>query len=153
MSKKVKLTEIAVETGPGIFHAAEWGCELPENLYEELIEIASKNESNKARLCLHPNSEEKMQVTYLAFKAPYADRVHKHPHRPEVLIPLSGVAVHYTFNDRGEIIASQTMDGSKPTTFSSALGTWHGLEVVSESFVMIEIGVGPFVATSTTYKE
>jgi cupin fold WbuC family metalloprotein len=152
MSNKLKLKDISIQTGPGIFHAIKWGSELPENLFEELTEVASNNESHKARLCLHPNPEEKMQVTYLAFKAPYADRVHRHPHRPEVLIPLSGIAVHSTFNDRGEIIASQTMDGSKPKTFSSALGAWHSLEVVSESFVMIEIGSGPFKQDSTTYK-
>ncbi len=153
MSNKLKLKDISIQTGPGIFHAIKWGLELPENLFGELIEVASNNELYKARLCLHPNPEEKMQVTYLAFKAPYADRVHKHPHRPEVLIPLFGIAVHSTFNEHGEIIALLTMDGAKPISFSTPLGAWHSLKVVSESFVMIEIGIGPFISTSTMYKE
>jgi cupin fold WbuC family metalloprotein len=153
MSNKLELKDISIQTGPGIFHAIKWGSELPENLFEELIEVASNHESHKARLCLHPNPEEKMQVTYLAFKAPYADRVHKHPHRPEVLIPLSGIAIHSTFDDRGEIIASQTMDGAKPISYSTPSGVWHSLKIVSESFVMIEIGVGPFMSTSTMHKE
>jgi cupin fold WbuC family metalloprotein len=153
MSNKLKLKDISIQTGPGIFHAIEWGLKLPENLFEELIEVASNHELHKARFCLHPNPEEKMQVTYLAFKAPYADRIHKHPHRPEVLIPLSGVAVHSTFNAHAEIIASQTMDGAKPISFSTPLSAWHNLKVVSESFVMIEIGIGPFISSSTVYKE
>ncbi len=152
MSNKLKLKDISIQTGPGIFHAIKWGSELPENLFEELIEVASNNESHKARFCLHPNPEEKMQVTYLAFKAPYADRVHKHPHRPEVLIPLFGIAINSTFDDRGEIIASQTMDRSNLKTFTTSVGTWHSLEVLSDSFVMLEIGIGPFTQGATAYR-
>jgi len=93
-----KEIHLATETMPGVFHAAAWGQPLDENLLELLIEKAKVNSNRKARLCLHPTSDELLQVTYLTFSSPYSDKVHKHPHRPEVVIPIHGIARHSTFD-------------------------------------------------------
>lgn len=142
----------ARETVPGVFHAAAWGQPLEENLLELLIESAKMNSNRKARLCLHPTSDEILQVTYLAFSSPYSDKVHKHPHRPEVVIPIHGQARHSTFDLEGRILRSQVLDGNNPVANSTQIDAWHALEVLSESFVMIEIGTGPFTSTSTVYR-
>ena len=141
----------ARETLPGVFHALTWGQPLEENLLELLIEKAQSNSNRKARLCLHPTSDELLQVTYLAFSSPYSDKVHKHPHRPEVVIPIHGLARHTTFDFEGRILRSQVLDGNNPVASSTQIDSWHALEVLSESFVMIEIGTGPFLPTSTEY--
>ena len=142
----------ATETTPGVFHANAWGQPLEENLLELLIEKAKINANRKARLCLHPTSDELLQVTYLAFSRPYSDKVHKHPHRPEVVIPIHGLARHSTFDPEGRILRSLVLDGTKPAAISTQVNSWHALEVLSESFVMIEIGNGPFSSTSTVYR-
>ena len=141
----------ATETMPGVFHATAWGQPLEENLLDLLIERAKLNSNRKARLCLHPTSDEILQVTYLAFSSPYSDKVHKHPHRPEVVVPILGIARHSTFDQEGRILRSQVLDGNNPVANSTQKDSWHALEVLSESFVMIEIGIGPFVPTSTVY--
>jgi cupin fold WbuC family metalloprotein len=142
----------ANETMPGVFHAAAWGQPLEENLLELLIEKAKMNAHHKARLCLHPTSDEFLQVTYLAFRKPYSDKLHRHPHRQEVVIPIHGLARHSTFDHEGRVLRSQVLDGNNPVANSTQIDVWHSLEVLSESFVMIEIGTGPFVSTSTIYR-
>ena len=65
------LFSIAKESLQGVFHAHNWGQEFPEDLLETLIEEARVNPNRKARLCLHPNPKEPLQLTYLAFSSPY----------------------------------------------------------------------------------
>ena len=147
--RKINLSEN--ETMPGVFHASAWGQPIDENLLELLIEKAKVNSNRKARLCLHPTPDELLQVTYLAFSSPYSDKVHKHPHRPEVVIPVHGLARHSNFDLTGRILNSQVLDGSNPVANSTDVNSWHSIEVLSDSFVMIEIGTGPFLSTSTVY--
>jgi cupin fold WbuC family metalloprotein len=147
--KRVILPEN--ETLPGVFHAKNWGQSLEEDLLNQLIERAKTNSNRKARLCLHPTSDEILQVTYLAFSRPYADRIHKHPHRPEVVIPVVGEARHTSYDHGGRALESRILSGANPVAVSTQAETWHALEVISEFFVMVEIGTGPFISTSTVY--
>jgi cupin fold WbuC family metalloprotein len=147
---KVILSEN--ETMPGVFHAKTWGQALEEDLLDQLIEKAKVSSNRKARLCLHPTPDEMLQVTYLAFSRPYADRIHCHPHRPEVVLPILGEAKHTSYGVEGQILESRILSGVNPLAVSTQIGTWHALEVISEFFVMVEIGTGPFRETSTVYR-
>ena len=147
----MKLSQSTTETGKQIFHSNSWNFTVDEELILELISEAKKNKSNKARLCLHREPKEVMQVTYLAFIAPYEDKVHCHPHRPEVLIPILGEAEARVFDQFGNILSSQIMRGKSGEAFSSDVGTWHSLKVQSSEFVMVEIGLGPFQQDSTIF--
>lgn len=139
------------ETAAGVFHNLVWGQELPKDFLNQLVEKARVNPNRKARLCLHPSSKELLQVTYLAFCNPYSDQIHCHPYRTEVLLPIIGQAKYTTFNATAQAISSKVIDGSFPAAISTAQGTWHAIEVLSPTFVMVEIGTGPFVRDSTTY--
>jgi cupin fold WbuC family metalloprotein len=150
VKKKVLISEN--ETIPGVFHSKAWGQPLEEDLLKDLIKIAKGNPNHKARLCLHPTPDELLQVTYLAFYRPYADKVHKHPHRPEVVFPLLGEARHTSYDAKGRISGSITLIGTNPIAVSTPSEAWHSLEVISEFFVMAEIGTGPFLPTSTVYQ-
>jgi cupin fold WbuC family metalloprotein len=147
----MKLSGISTQTRPQVFHSNSWNLVVDEEIIRDLIDEAGKNASNKARLCLHLDSEELMQVTYLAFVAPYEDQIHSHPHRPEVLIPVLGDAEARVFDYQGNVLSTQIMRGKSGEAFSSAIGTWHGLKVLTPEFVMIEIGLGPFTSDSTVF--
>jgi len=148
---KLDLISLAKETLPGVFHAYNWGQEISENLFESLIDEAKGNLNHKARFCLHPNPNEPMQVTYIAFCAPYVDRIHNHPHREEVLVPIIGKAKHTTFDVAATEIRSNIMDGVLPIPISTPKGIWHAIEVMTPIFVMIEIGKGPFLEDSSVF--
>jgi cupin fold WbuC family metalloprotein len=146
-----RLNEIARETAPGVFHMLSWGLNIPENIFDELIIEASKNLNRKARLCLHPNVGDETQVTYLAFVAPYQDRIHKHPTKPEVLIPILGKAVFHSYGVDGKLKSSSIMNGAKPISITVPDNFWHSLEVESSNFIMLEVSKGPFSEKSTQY--
>jgi cupin fold WbuC family metalloprotein len=148
---KLRRVSSIIETSPGVFHARAWGDQLEENPIEFLIELAKTQSNHKARLCLHPGPDENLQVTYLAFTKPYSDKIHKHPYRPEVVVPLFGRASHSIFNNKGEVVKKTQLDGTKPFANSTKINDWHAIEVESENFVMLEIGIGPFLPNSTIY--
>jgi len=136
----MKLSQSATETGQQVFHSNSWNLTVDEELIIVLISEARKNKGNKERLCLHQKPDEVMQVTYLAFIAPYEDKVHCHPHRPEELIPILGEAEARVFDQFGNVLSSQLMRGKSREASSSDSGTWHSLKNQSSEFVMIEIG-------------
>ena len=139
------------ETTAGVFHTKAWGQALPEDLLNQLLAISRINPNRKARLCLHPSPDELLQVTYLAFCNPYSDRIHSHPHREEVLVPIMGQAKFTTFDASAKPMSTNVLDGRIPTAISTSKGVWHAIEILSPSFVMIEIGTGPFLKDSTIF--
>ena len=139
------------ESLPGVFHALEWGQTINRDVLNLLIDEARKSPNSKARLCLHPDPDQLLQVTYLAFINPYNDKIHKHPHRPEIVIPLFGEAMHTTYDSADVVSKVELLNGDNPVPTTTKQGDWHALEVLSESFVMVEIGTGPFLSTSTQY--
>lgn len=139
------------ETSPNVFHAHEWGQQLEKDLLDLLIKEAKTSDARKARFCVHPDPNETLQITYLAFVNPYLDRIHRHPSREEIVIPLQGMAIHTTFDLDQNQLGSQLLDGSNPIALTSKIDAWHSLEVLSDFFVMLEIGVGPFTSNSTVY--
>jgi cupin fold WbuC family metalloprotein len=148
MTKKIASGK---ETGRGVYHAFKWGQRLETDLLDLLIKEARDNKGRKARYCVHPDPNEALQITYLAFINPYSDRIHRHPSRDEIVIPLIGIASHSTFDSEGKILNNHLLDGSNPVALTSKVDAWHSIEVLSEYFVMIEIGIGPFNIHSTVY--
>jgi cupin fold WbuC family metalloprotein len=147
----VKILEVSVETGKQIFHSKSWSLTVDDDLISDLILEAKKNSNHKARLCMHGSPEETLQVTYLAFIAPYEDGIHCHPHRPEVLVPVIGKAESRTFDNEGNLLTTQIMHGGSGQSFSTEMGKWHSIKVLTDQFVMIEIGIGPFKSDSTQF--
>lgn len=145
------LRETSSESALGVFHAKDWSSVLTMGILEELLHEAELNPNNKARLCLHPDPSDILQVTYLAFHAPYKDKIHCHPNRNEVLIPVYGYAKLSFYDDTGLVIRTHKMEGEKPFAIATPPGVWHSVEVLSDSFAMVEIGTGPFSSSSTKY--
>ena len=138
------------EKSPGVFHAKSWNTQLDLESIEELFKIARLS-NNKSRLCLHPNIYENMQVTYLAFLKPYKDKLHFHPSRSEILIPIIGDAEHRIFDKKGEIVSKSILSARLKSAISIESNTVHSLELISSKLLMLEIGSGPFTSESTIY--
>jgi cupin fold WbuC family metalloprotein len=149
---KKNLIHSAIETLPGVYHALSWGKPLEQDLLEILIETARENINHKSRFCLHPSPSDLLQVTYLAFAKPYSDKIHNHPDKVEVVIPISGQAFYRTYDSAGKVVEKLKLDGAKPIALSTNPNVWHAIEVLSENFVMLEIGTGPLVPTSTLFQ-
>jgi cupin fold WbuC family metalloprotein len=139
------------QTQAGVFHATHWGQSIPENFVKELICEAEQNFNRKARLCLHPSPEDITQVTFLALTRPYEDRLHKHPQKPEIMIPFLGKAelkLYYEDTSENQVIL---LDAESSTPVSIEAGVLHSLRVLTPNFVFLEIGNGPFKPDSTVY--
>ena len=147
----MSLTKISRQTMPGVFHANSWGTVITREVIFELIKEARSNPNNKARLCLHPSPDEISQVTFLAFSSPYKDKIHKHPHHTEIMLPILGLASYILFNQKGLKTDSRILSGKELLAVSTPKEEWHAIEVLSDSFVMVEIGSGPFTYSSTVY--
>jgi cupin fold WbuC family metalloprotein len=145
------IENLATETSPGVFHCKDWGIQIPSNIVVGLVEIASNISTNKARLCLHPSPDSQLQITYLAFVAPYADRIHSHPNREEVIFPLFGTATHTSYDADGQAFVKTKLDSTNPVALSTKTGVLHSLVVSGPAFVMLEIGTGPFVINESTH--
>ncbi len=151
LEHRAQLSDFGVEKSSGVFHAHSWSTKLPFNFVQLLLRNLEGSNLSKLRFCVHPNPDEIMQVTYLAFKAPYKDRIHKHPNRPEVILPLSGEAIHSCYDSSGIKISQSLLTGNDLSSLSTEVGVWHSLEIMTPFFVMIEIGSGPFRPDSTVF--
>ena len=151
LEHRAQLSDFGVETSSGVFHARSWSTKLPLNFVQLLLRNLENSDISKLRFCVHPNPDEVMQVTYLAFKAPYKDRIHKHPNRPEVILPLSGEAIHQCYDSNGLKLSQSLLTGNNPSSLSTEVGVWHSLEIMTPFFVMLEIGSGPFRPDSTVF--
>lgn len=135
----------------GVFHTTHWGQSIPDDFLKDLMYKAEQSPNRKARLCLHPSPEDITQVTFLALTRPYEDRLHKHPHKPELMIPFLGKAeltLYYEDTSKNQVIL---LDAERSTPVSIEAGVLHSLRVLTPSFVFVEIGNGPFKPDSTVY--
>ena len=152
MIRKNSLFLYGVQTQEGVFHSRSWNVSLPVNFLQLLLEELDNLKLSKIRFCIHPLPSDITQITYLAFKKPYEDAVHKHPRHNEIVIPLLGESLHRTFRDDGSLVKESLMTGGDPTPISTEIGKWHSIKILSGYFAMIEIGSGPFMPGSTIYK-
>ena len=138
------------EKSPGVFHAKSWNTFISNSEINELFELAKSN-GNKARLCLHPDIRDSIQITYLAFINPYSDKIHCHPFRSETIHVVEGKAKHIIYNAQRKIQSSLDISKTKNSSITIESGTWHNIELRSKNLLVIEIGMGPFKEGSTKY--
>jgi hypothetical protein len=69
----------------------------------------------------------------------------------EVIFPISGRAEYSTYTSIGNFVESKILLGGTSHASTTPRNIWHTIEVLSESFLMIEIGNGPFSNDSTVY--
>ena len=139
------------QTQAGVFHTTHWGQSIPEDFVKDLVREAEQNPNRKARLCLHPSPEDITQVTFIALVAPYRDQFHKHPNKPEIMIPILGKAELTIINAESATKKNYILDSESVVPASIESNLIHSLRVISTCFVFLEIGNGPFTTESTLY--
>ena len=139
-----------IEKSPGVFHAKSWNTFISNSELNELF-LMAKSSGNKARLCLHPDIWDSIQITYLAFINPYSDKIHCHPFRSETIHVIEGKAKHNIYDAKGKIQNSLDISKTNNSSITIESGTWHNFSLISEKLMVIEIGSGPFTKNSTRY--
>ena len=114
--------------------------------------MKESNSNRISHLCLHPTSDELLQFTNLTSSSPFSDKLHKHSNQSKVVIPMHGLAPLSTFDLEGGGLRSQAPEGTNPVANSTQVSSCYTFEVLSDSFVMIEIGTGTLISTSTVYR-
>ena len=145
----MQLSDVAIETSPGVFHAREWGLRIGATLVEEVAAIALAHPQGRARLCMHPSVSDAEQQMLIALRGGSRDPIHRHPLKREALVPHLGAATYRTYDDAGLVTSVSPMGGGGLAYVSSPLDTYHALEVTSDVFVFWEFALGPFDRHST----
>jgi cupin fold WbuC family metalloprotein len=150
-SKKTELEKIAKQTKLGIFHANSWDIPITNEVLNDLLNQASINGLNRARLCLNPTRYEPLQFMYIAFLRPYMDKAHYHPNNLNIHIPILGEANYHVFSKKGKLLRTSLLSGKKPYPVVTPKGVSNATEIISTNFIKLEITPGMFDENSTIY--
>ena len=143
------LDEIAIETGPGVFHCRSWGLTLSHEVVNLLIDEARANVRRRARLCLHPSQDDVEQQMLIVLVDGATDPAHKHPDKREALLPILGQASYQTFDDVGHLSSETRLSAGESIYVSSPVGVFHRLVLRGPIFAFWEFASGPFHPSST----
>ena len=139
-----------------VFHALLDTFSLCSEDIETLISLSSMNQSNKARLCVHPTVECPVHQMFIAHKKGAYIRPHKHVDKNESMLILQGRADYVVFNEIGKIDRVVPMeDYSTGHSFfmSIAPDTFHSIVIRSEWLLFFEVVEGPFERSKTTFPD
>lgn len=146
---RLRLLEIADETADGVFHCRSWGQALDSRAIDALEVIAAHEQSEKARLCMHPSTDEREQQMLVALSGACEDAIHHHPTKSETAIWVRGTATHLTYDEAGEILRETQLGPEDASYVHTEPGVLHNVVVRSDVFVFWEFALGPFVPGST----
>jgi len=149
--RKTELEKCAKQTKLGVFHANSWDIQITNEVLNDLLNQASINGLNRARLCLNPTRYEPLQFMYIAFKRPYSDRAHYHPDRINIHIPILGQASYHVYTQKGKLLRSHLLSSQNPYPVVTPKGVCNATEIVSNHFIKLEISPGMFDESSTVY--
>ena len=128
-----------------VFHALLDTFSLCSEDIETLISLSSMNQSNKARLCVHPTVECPVHQMFIAHKKGAYIRPHKHVDKNESMLILQGRADYVVFNEIGKI--------DRVVPMSIAPDTFHSIVIRSEWLLFFEVVEGPFERSKTTFPD
>ncbi len=143
------LERLAVETGVGVFHAREWGMSIDGRIMEALSILASSAPNAKARLCMHPSTDDAEQQMLVALHRSCSDVIHLHPGKGETVVHVSGEAEHRMYDREGSITRVTELGPDAALYVQTPAGVAHNLIVRSDVFVFWEFARGPFRPGST----
>jgi len=145
----INIHSFTTETSPGVFHCNSWGLTLDSSIIEALIAEAKGNQSNRARICMHPAVDDLEQQMLIVMVDNAEDVPHMHLQKREALIPIMGAAEYQTFDDRGDSLERILMGTDAAQYVSSPLGVYHRVVLKTPVFAFWEFALGPFTSEST----
>ena len=139
-----------------VFHALLDTFSLCSEDIETLISLSSMNQSNKARLCVHPTVECPVHQMFIAHKKGAYIRPHKHVDKNESMLILQGSADYVVFNEMGKIdrvVPMEDYSTGRSFFLSIAPDTFHSIVIRSEWLLFFEVVEGPFERSKTTFPD
>ena len=125
----------------------------PDNLNEELRNIAINSPRKQSRICLHNHDDAIVQIMYICHLKGCKVKIHKHILFPEWILFLNAhVNIKY-FNKFGKETSKLTIDTSKSNGTKIHYiphNIFHTIEFLEDSF-FLEVKQGPFERSSTKY--
>ena len=143
------LTALAEEATPGVFHCRSWGQNVDGKIVDALEVLAANEPSGKARLCMHPSTDDFEQQMLVAISGSCEDAVHFHPAKSETVVWVRGVAEHCIYDQQGAILRRTALGPEGALYVHTKPGVLHNVVVESEVLVFWEFARGPFAEGST----
>lgn len=118
---------------------------LTDEILNKLSQEAKHSQRLRKNFNLHESIEDKVQRMFNAMEPGTIVPIHRHPSASETMLLLRGsLIVRYYDNDgkkQKEFVIKANSD-----TFGIHVpkGIWHGVEVLTEGTVMLEVKEGPY---------
>lgn len=118
-------------------------------LCQKLIQKATENSRRLARICLHESNDSPLHVMLIALAPESSFPVHRHLHREEFLLHLTGSGRLQVQDSSSELV--ERFHFNRKKTFRVPSGTWHSMAAGRLGLSFMEIRLGPFVSDDTQY--
>jgi cupin fold WbuC family metalloprotein len=143
------LNSIAIQKSPEVFHAKTWGLNWGTELIEELKIMALKSELKRARLCLHPDTNDIHQEMLIVMHKNAIESPQRRTTGFDTKIIIEGEATIKYYSQEGVATQEFLLGKNSSTYIHTCNDEFHNLEITSEWFVFLEILKGPFTSTTT----
>lgn len=129
---------------------------VDQSALERVRQAARDSPRLRARLCLHANHADALQLMLIVLRRGTTVPRHRHPARAECYQVLSGRLTLILYHNDGrerERIPLGPIDSGRTILCRVAAGVWHTVEVETEEVVLYEATSGPFDVDGTDYWE
>lgn len=135
------------EINPEVFYAKSSIAKVDRLAIDFLKEKAAANPRKRARLCLHPDTEDALHEMIIVHARDAYVRPHRHIGKPESFHVIEGQLKVLIFDELGSVIETIEMgDLSSGKTFCYRLSEplFHTVVPLSDFVVFHEVTKGPF---------
>jgi cupin fold WbuC family metalloprotein len=112
---------------------------------------AMSSPRGRSRICLHADAGDPLHDMVVVHAKGIYVRPHKHPHKPEALIAMEGLARFVEFSEQGEVTSVSVMAPTATPVIRVPTNLYHALIIDSDFFVFCESTLGPFSDQSTQF--
>ena len=145
------LNLIALQKSPEVFHAKNWGLNWGDELLNELKSVALQSDLKRARLCLHPDTNDQHQEMLIVMHKTALEIPQRRTNGFDTKIVLEGDASIKYYSESGEVLKEIKLSGRATRYINTVGNEFHNLEIISEWFVFLELLEGPFTPNTTEF--
>ncbi len=144
------INSIASETSENVFHALRENLSITSEIVRELIDLMELKQKT-SRLCLHLSKESLLHQSVIVTSSKFQNNMHFHPDKFETIYPLQGQARLNLFDSSFKRIGTSLLSTEDIVSATIQPKEIHNFEILTDSFVFLEISPGPFTNNSTIY--
>ena len=144
------LNSIATETSENVFHALDQNPSITSEIVTELIYLMELKQKT-SRLCLHLSKESTLHQSIIVTSSKFENNRHFHPDKFETIYPLQGQARLNLYDSSFKRISSSLLSIEDIVSATIQPKEIHNFEILTDTFVFLEVSPGPFTNNSTVY--